>query len=601
MQECVYELIDKPTTSTWKEEEDMFKYLRRLARRLGVILGNLKLHSLRLNVSLAEEKADGILDSIAKIYSDGKRIECSGPEARACLVLRVNVFEYMSRVMKSVRLLQKYLRGLGKRLIHIKLVKLRRKSILLIQRVVRGFVGRCKADFLRRQMQSEWEQIYDEKRQVMYYYNNIQGESVYEEPKVPYRPLVRDRLSAKLMQSWPFLDEHRDRSNIPAPLALLTQSGEPNKALWSKLICQMCQSRRAVRICWDCIAPSSTNLSVSLPSGMAYCFSCFTSIHGDNPATQDHHGEDIEEPLLEDGLKCCQCQAPATRQCLGILTLAEIDSLCAELEKASVTHWMEILMRSKVGGEKKLMMFVQQLQEAHESVNGSGTSSNQGLVPSNLPQIRNMLERLRSECDECYCRSCYEDSHSGGKRKNHHWIGFQAHCVVCSVCSKSAAEVECQECQGVFCPSCAKVFHTMGKKRKHHRHPLLEPLEEGQHYCPICQRRPATDTCSNEGCEFIACDSCLVWSHQEKCNEKYSKRKEDKDRKELQSRTLPNRIVFPCVVCGEPADQRCLQCGDFYCSNTWMGNPGCFFQHHSKGKRQKHITEPFASQSILSQ
>ena len=28
---------------------------------------------------------------------------------------------------------------------------------------------------------------------------------------------------------------------------------------------------------------------------------------------------------------------------------------------------------------------------------------------------------------------------------------------------------------------------------------------------------------------------------------------------------------------------RCIQCGDVYCTNKWMGNPGCFAKHHAKG------------------
>ena len=28
---------------------------------------------------------------------------------------------------------------------------------------------------------------------------------------------------------------------------------------------------------------------------------------------------------------------------------------------------------------------------------------------------------------------------------------------------------------------------------------------------------------------------------------------------------------FECVVCGERADQQCIQCSDYFCSTTWMG------------------------------
>ena len=46
--------------------------------------------------------------------------------------------------------------------------------------------------------------------------------------------------------------------------------------------------------------------------------------------------------------------------------------------------------------------------------------------------------------------------------------------------------------------------------------------------------------------------------------------------------------MFVCVNCGKEADSKCKQCGDFYCSETWMGNPGCFVVLHSKGNRVRH-------------
>jgi hypothetical protein len=47
-----------------------------------------------------------------------------------------------------------------------------------------------------------------------------------------------------------------------------------------------------------------------------------------------------------------------------------------------------------------------------------------------------------------------------------------------------------------------------------------------------------------------------------------------------------------CVSCQEEADQICLECGDLYCSRTWMGNPGCFISYHSRGNRINHTLEP---------
>lgn len=52
-----------------------------------------------------------------------------------------------------------------------------------------------------------------------------------------------------------------------------------------------------------------------------------------------------------------------------------------------------------------------------------------------------------------------------------------------------------------------------------------------------------------------------------------------------------SQAFIPCAVCQEKADKICVECGDYYCSRTWLGNPGCFAQFHSKGNRATHTTE----------
>jgi hypothetical protein len=61
--------------------------------------------------------------------------------------------------------------------------------------------------------------------------------------------------------------------------------------------------------------------------------------------------------------------------------------------------------------------------------------------------------------------------------------------------------------------------------------------------------------------------------------------------KELKQRNLAMMAV--CVECDKPADKICEQCGDVYCSITWMGNTGCFPKYHSKGNRTKHTWKPY--------
>ena len=216
-----------------------------------------------------------------------------------------------------------------------------------------------------------------------------------------------------------------------------------------------------------------------------------------------------------------------------------------------------------------------------------------------------MLERTRAECDECYCDDCYRDVHSGGKRSTHRWIGFGEGGPVCHVCARSPAETECADCgNGRYCNSCFRVFHAKGHKKKHKHTPVLELptyLENGTkpEYCHRCKRRGAAYGCESPGCDFRGCDSCYLCIHQPECARERA----------LQNSALLSRFETTvdepvdaqhlhvghknaiCAICGEPADQRCVQCGDLYCSRTWMGNAGCFLQVHDRGNRMKHVTE----------
>lgn len=152
-------------------------------------------------------------------------------------------------------------------------------------------------------------------------------------------------------------------------------------------------------------------------------------------------------------------------------------------------------------------------------------------------------------------------------------------------------------------------------------------------HCQSCQRRPAIFTCPNpavkkgaedaasaanrymdEGdaqsggenkhlCRFRACEACYECIHRPACDAALSLQqaaqaleaaakaamRAQKDKTGALAMTLLlENLEQKCVACEEPADQKCLQCGDFYCSKTWMGNPGCFVKYHSKGKRAEH-------------
>jgi hypothetical protein len=249
------------------------------------------------------------------------------------------------------------------------------------------------------------------------------------------------------------------------------------------------------------------------------------------------------------------------------------------------------------------------------------------LSVAHLQAVRTLLERSRAECDECYCAGCYREVHAGGKRALHKWKGFQARAQVCSVCTNCPAELNCFDCECKYCVSCYKVFHGMGRKRNHKREKVLEDLKgEGSVYCGLCERRPADTHCDNGRCHVMGCDSCVEFRHKPQCRKELvmfaagspsgkARSASVGDEAGLEAdgntraRTASGEATSKsnaadtdpdaCVVCGEEADQKCTQCGDCYCSRTWMGNPGCFAQHHSKGNRAAHTTELHMSRRAL--
>lgn len=258
---------------------------------------------------------------------------------------------------------------------------------------------------------------------------------------------------------------------------------------------------------------------------------------------------------------------------MGVLDEKEIDALCGRLQRAKAATWMEVLKAANVGGERKLTMMMDQFSAA-------STAEDATLTSVQLQQVRTMLERTRAECDECYCDTCYTQVHSGGKRAMHRWVGFNAHAAVCTVCTRAPAEIDCQECEnGIFCRSCFKVFHNKGRKKKHMWSAITEEMGAGQEPCSLCTRRAGSTSCPE--CSTVACNSCLECVHMSKCPVLLAK-----------SEVEGTEGVGRCVSCQEEADQICLQCGDLYCSRTWMGNPGCFLNYHSRGNRVNHILEP---------
>jgi hypothetical protein len=189
--------------------------------------------------------------------------------------------------------------------------------------------------------------------------------------------------------------------------------------------------------------------------------------------------------------------------------------------------------------------------------------------------------------------------------------------------------MNCADCDSIFCKQCFKVFHSKGRKKKH-IHSLIkeeQPISDGGSadigYCSLCERRIITAHCDRCN-SFSGCDSCYECIHMPECSGSSQITSVDKIRnKTVMGDASKNEYSLACSVCGERAgecshlcsyasyialsmriiykinviiiydfiyiDQMCSQCGDLYCSRTWMGNPGCFIRFHSKGNRVSHM------------
>jgi hypothetical protein len=650
----------------------------------------------------------------------------------------------------------------------------RTKAIDRLQRTARRYLAYKTWRGLLEQRYAEWEQLWDVRRGLLYYYNYVTGASQYNEPDAAFRPLVRDPLSAALMQAWPAID------NRSGALALLPTSqeglggggGEGSGAagalvsavpmVGSHTHCGVCKIRKCVRICTDCI--DEVEFDPAKYHAFPYCFTCFMKAHLEDNEERANHQYSLVSDLIEQQkqqdalvaaaagaaggvgvgagaaddpeqqqqqqlqqqqavaviqplqavLRCCRCDEPATRKCLGQLDEEAIEKICSDLKRTHPSNWVDVLKTHKVASDRKLTLLLDQIRSENTVASGveafkagaaagaadrSGSgSSSPGKAPKaplvspgggspsrsgkllspsasskngpfssssssaaaaegagtgeaeresdlnspsaafssslalvHLQSIRGLLERSKAECDECYCAPCYAEVHTGGKRALHKWLGFQARAAVCTVCNNCPAELNCLDCECQYCSSCFKVFHGMGRKRAHKKEKVLEEVGDEQDYCGLCSRRAADTACSHDRCQVVGCDSCIEFRHKPQCNKDVlrfmgggspgspsSKSKRMSVSSAGQSgggggglgavsagaAGLPasNAADFDadaCVVCGQPADLKCVQCGDCYCSNKWMGNPGCFAQHHARGNRAAHTTELFMSRKAV--
>ena len=254
--------------------------------------------------------------------------------------------------------------------------------------------------------------------------------------------------------------------------------------------------------------------------------------------------------------------------------------------------WEGLLLDTGIIEANKLAILMASLQQATSSMMSDPS------ITARAQRMRSLLERVKAECDECYCFDCYGDIHSGGKRASHAWLGFKENAPACRVCVRSPAQVYCHECSESLCEACYKVLHGMGRKKRHRRELILEENPMNASFCGLCSRRVATLPCPQR-CGVFGCDSCILCVHVEDCSKrpvdtlaaskaevpvKMGKWKADKEKEH----DLANGN---CSVCGQLAELRCTFCEDLYCSRKKHGSLICFSTNHNKGNRVSHKTE----------
>lgn len=516
-------------------------------------------------------------------------------------MIRRDVFEYLLEIVTAAGFVQRNVRCYLLRKTFKAYLKNRIIAVDKLQRNVRRWAAYRRSAVLRKQLSSPWEQLWDSRYNRLYYYNLETNQSQYEEPPDRvYRPLIRDKNSAALIQAWPQIRT----AALSATLPLLTLG--PDEAPPS-LVCNICHMRKCIKYCLDCRSQEGIGGAADslVTKPVSYCLPCYVIEHPETDKDKAKHRchlfEDPQDDLLQDRayLRCCMCAEPATRKCLGPLDDEQIDFICKQLQKVPVSQWEGVLQDAHVGGERRITALMEQLlaeATGHDSVHGLNVNT----APMQLNAVRSAMERMRAECDECYCKSCYKQVHSNGKRAAHRWQGFQSKCRVCAVCTSTAAESACHDCACDYCESCFKVFHSMGKKRKHRKEVIYEELLDGQGLCFICNRR-AADKCLHEKCNKMACESCFEFKHKAKCPFNTEARAQSPAGRRITTSLSPvhDRSSEPkCVVCGEIADKRCQQCGDLYCSVVYMGNAGCFAKFHSKGNRAAHTTDTLMNEKL---
>ena len=162
------------------------------------------------------------------------------------LILRVGL-EWAICCDRASRILQTFMRFAKYKCLCRRKLKLRHQSASRIQARWRGVLGRRHAFAKQNQLQSLWQQLYDESRLMYYFFDNYSQTSHWTAPSIPFQPY-----------GW-----------WPRDVALIVSA--PG-------YCCECFTEKSTRQCDHCVNPVTGE-------NQSYCFACFAMKHnGSRPA-----------------------------------------------------------------------------------------------------------------------------------------------------------------------------------------------------------------------------------------------------------------------------------------------------------------------------
>lgn len=88
--------------------------------------------------------------------------------------------------------------------------------------------------------------------------------------------------------------------------------------------------------------------------------------------------------------------------------------------------------------------------------------------------VHRVAIRKCNECGDNFCTKCYKETHSTGSRKQHTYEAIGP--IECTECEEELAERWCISCDEPYCDSCWRKVHSKGKRRYH---PFSQVQEDG--------------------------------------------------------------------------------------------------------------------------